>query len=236
MSSNARMAEIAALAGDPARVGMLQALMNGCALTAGELANVAGVTPQTASGHLTRMVATGLLRVERQGRHRYHRLASPAVAQMIETMMQVAADLQPVRKRLVVGPRDAALRNARTCYDHLAGRLGVALADAMTAQGYAELTGEAGLITDTGLAFLERLGIDVQAPQSQQSQRSRRVMCRPCLDWSERRPHLAGAVGAAICARSFGESWIRRIEGTRAVTITPKGMRVFKEMFGAEIG
>lgn len=236
MSSNARFAEIAALAGDPARAGMLQALMDGRALTAGELANVAGVAPQTASGHLTRMVATGLLRVEKQGRHRYHRLASPAVAQMIETIMQVAADLRPMRKPLAIGPRDDALRAARTCYDHIAGRLGVALADAMTAQGYVELTDEAGLITDAGLAFLERLGVDMQASQNRRSQRSRRVLCRPCLDWSERRPHLAGGVGAAICNRAFGESWVRRSEGTRAVTITPKGMRVFREVFGAEIG
>lgn len=236
MPNNVRIAEIAALAGDPARAGMLQALMDGRALTAGELADIAGVTPQTASGHLTRMVATGLLRVEQQGRHRYHRLASAAIAQMIETMMQVAADLQPVRRRAVVGPRDDALRQARTCYDHLAGRLGVALADAMTGQGYAELTGEAGLITDTGLAFLERLGIDMEALQGRQPRRSRRVLCRACLDWTERRPHLAGAVGAALCDRSFSESWVRRIKSTRAVTITPKGMRVFREKFGAEIG
>src|SRR6185503_3423736 len=153
MSNNARFAEVASLAGDPARAGMLHALMDGRALTASELARVAGVTPQTASGHLGRMTAAGLVQVEKQGRHRYHRLASPAVAQMMESIMQVASDLQPAR-RLTVGPRDAALRQARTCYDHLAGRLGVALADALVAGGYAELEPDAGVITEPGLDLL----------------------------------------------------------------------------------
>src|SRR6266851_9804073 len=231
MATTARLAEVAALAGDPARAGMLQALMSGRALTASEFAHVAGVTPQTASGHLTRMVATGLLRVEKQGRHRYHRLASPVIAQMMESIMQVAAELAPAHP-IVVGPRDAALRKARTCYDHLAGRLGVALADAMTARKFAELTGEAALITAAGVRFLARLGIDTAALHGPGS---RRVLCRPCLDWSERRPHIAGAVGAALCQRSFGAGWIRRIEGTRAVAITPKGLRVFREEFGARL-
>ena len=132
--------------GDPARAGMLQALMDGRALTASELARVASITPQTASGHLTRMTAAGLLSVEKQGRHRYHRLATPAVAHMMESIMQVASD-RPAPKRLTTGPRDAALRDARTCYDHLAGKLGVALADALVRKGYAELTSDAGIIT-----------------------------------------------------------------------------------------
>jgi DNA-binding transcriptional ArsR family regulator len=236
MASNAMFAEIAALAGDPARAGMLHALMDGRALTASELARVAGITPQTTSGHLTRMTAIGLLSVERQGRHRYHRLATPAVAHMLESIMQVASDLEPSRKGFTVGPRDAALRRARTCYDHLAGQLGVALADALVGQGYAELTSDAGIVTDTGVEFLARIGIDVDAMLARRVKRSGRVFCRPCLDWSERRPHLAGAVGAAICAHSFETGWIRRIEGTRAVMITPKGQRVFREQFGAQLG
>ena len=143
--------KVAALAGDPARAGMLHALMDGRALTASELAHVAGITPQTASGHLARMTTAGLLTVEKQGRHRYHRLASPAVAQMMESIMQVAADAGPGAQRLAVGPRDAALREARTCYDHLAGRLGVALADAMVAAGHVELTDDGGIVTDAGV-------------------------------------------------------------------------------------
>jgi len=235
MASNAMFAEIAALAGDPARAGMLHALMDGRALTASELARVAGVAPQTASGHLSRMTGAGLLSVERQGRHRYHRLATPAVAHMLETIMQVASDLAPPRHRLTVGPRDAALRKARTCYDHLAGQLGVALADALVAGGYAELPGDAGIVTDTGVKFLGRIGIDVEAVPARRTKQSGRVLCRPCLDWSERRPHLAGAIGAALCTNCFDKGWIRRIEGTRAVMITQTGRRAFREQFGAHL-
>ena len=235
MASNARFAEVAALAGDPARAGMLHALMDGRALTASELAHVAGIAPQTASGHLARMTAVGLLTVEKQGRHRYHRLATASVAQMLESIMQVASELEPARKRLVVGPRDAALRNARTCYDHLAGRLGVAVADALVAAGHAELARDGGIVTDTGVAFFARIGIDVIAMSGRHTRKSGRVLCRPCLDWSERRPHLAGMVGAAICTHSFEMGWIRRSEGTRAVLITAKGQRVFREEFGLQL-
>ena len=235
MASNAMFAQVASLAGDPARAGMLHALMDGRALTASELAHVARITPQTASGHLARMAAVGLLSVEKQGRHRYHRLASPAVAQMIESIMQVASGLEPARPPLSVGPRDAALRAARTCYDHLAGRLGVALADALVAGGYAELATDAGVVTDAGLELLGRIGIDVDALLARRGKHTARVLCRPCLDWSERRPHLAGAVGAALCTHSLGNGWIRRIPGTRAVAITPKGQRMFREAFGVRM-
>jgi len=236
MASNATFAEVAALAGDPARAGMLHALMDGRALTASELARIAGITPQTASSHLARLAVAGLLAVEKQGRHRYHRLASPAVAQMMESIMLVASRSEPDRAKLAVGPRDAALRAARTCYDHLAGRLGVALADAMAEQGYADLAGDGGIVTDAGLAFLGQIGVDIEALTARSTRRGARIMCRPCLDWSERRPHLAGAVGAALCALSFERSWIRRIEGTRAVAITPRGARVFRDTFGAQPG
>jgi DNA-binding transcriptional ArsR family regulator len=236
MTTTATFATIASLAGDPARAGMLHALMDGRALTASELARAAGVTAQTASGHLARMTAAGLVSVEKQGRHRYHRLASAAVAHMMESIMQVASAVEPARPRLTVGPRDAALRAARTCYDHLAGRLGVALADAMAERGYADLAGDGGVVTDAGLAFLGQIGVDIEALTARSSRRGARIMCRPCLDWSERRPHLAGAVGAALCALSFERSWIRRIEGTRAVAITPRGARVFRDTFGAQPG
>jgi DNA-binding transcriptional ArsR family regulator len=228
-------AEIAELSGDPARASMLHALMDGRALTATELAKAAGITPQTASGHLNRMTSVGLLSVEQQGRHRYHRLATPSVARMLESIMEVAAELEPDRSRLTVGPRDAAMRRARTCYDHLAGRLGVALADALTSRGHIELTGDAGLLTESGFAFLGGLGIDTAPLLARRTRRSGRVLCRPCLDWSERRPHLAGSVGAAICAHSLTSGWTRRLDGTRAVQITPKGERIFRENFGARI-
>jgi DNA-binding transcriptional ArsR family regulator len=233
MATNARFAEVASLAGDPARAAMLHALMDGRALTASELARVAGVTPQTASGHLARMTAAGLVQVEKQGRHRYHRLAAPAVAQMIESIMQVASGLEAMRPAPATGPRDAAMRAARTCYDHLAGQFGVALADALVRGGHVELAHDAGVVTDSGIALFARIGIDVAALTAGRSKITR-VLCRPCLDWSERRLHLAGVVGAALCARSFEENWIRRVEGTRAVSVTPKGWRVFREAIGVQ--
>jgi len=228
MSRNLAFAELAALAGDPARAGMLNALMDGRALTATELARVAGITPQTASGHLARLIVAGLLAVEKQGRHRYHRLASPTVAHMLESIMQAAAEARPNLSRAFVGPRDAAMRAARTCYDHIAGHLGVALADAMVARGQIELTNDAGIVTDNGVAMFERLGIDFKTAGKRKS----RLMCRPCLDWSERRPHLAGVVGAALCTHCLDANWIKRVDGTRALTITPKGQRQFREIFG----
>ena len=235
MTSQSAFAEVAALAGDPARAGMLHALMDGRALTASELARVAGITPQTASGHLTRLTMAGLLVVEQQGRHRYHRLASPAVAQMMESIMQVASGLDTTRPRLVVGPRDAALRAARTCYDHLAGRLGVALADALVEGGRVELASDGGMVTDAGVAFFGQIGIDLDVLATHSGSRSARVLCRPCLDWSERRPHLAGTIGAALCAHSIRRGWIRRNNDTRAVTITPKGQQIFRDEFNVRL-
>lgn len=234
MPTSARFAEVASLAGEPTRAVMLHALMDGRALTASELAHVAGITAQTASVHLARMVAADLVQVEKQGRHRYHRLSTPVVAQMVESIMQVASVLEAKRRVPVTGPRDAALRAARTCYDHLAGELGVALADALAAGGYVELTHDAGLVTDAGIALLKRIGVDI-AMLSAGRGKSARVLCRPCLDWSERRPHLAGAVGAALCARSFEENWIRRIRGSRAVAVTPKGWRFFRDTLGVRV-
>jgi hypothetical protein len=211
---------------------MLHALMDGRALTASELARVAGVTPQTAGSHLARMAAADLVEVERQGRHRYHRLATPTVAHMVESIMQVASGLEARRPPVLTGPRDAALRAARTCYDHLAGQLGVALTDALVTGGHIALTNDAGVVTDAGVAMFERLGIDVTSIRIG-SGKNARVLCRPCLDWSERRPHLAGAVGAALCVRAFEENWIRRTKSSRAVAVTPKGWRVFRETIGA---
>ena len=232
MSNTTMFAQVAALAGDQARVSMLHALVDGRALTAGELARVAGIAPQTASSHLGRLISSGIIAVEKQGRHRYHRLATPTVARMLESIMQVAAELQPSGKALIVGPKDAALRKARTCYDHFAGRLGVAIADAMVERGFIELQSDAGVLSDGGIAFLGDIGIAIEPFLSRRTKQSGRVLCRPCLDWSERRPHLAGVVGAAICSHSLENGWARRLSDSRAVLVTPKGSRIFREKFG----
>jgi DNA-binding transcriptional ArsR family regulator len=231
MVSTNRMAEVAAVVGEPARAAMLTVLMDGRAWTASELAGVAGVTPQTASAHLARLVAAGLIAVERQGRHRYHRLASQAVARMLEGLMQHASASDWTRRAPRPGPRDEALRHARTCYDHLAGRLGVAIADALLARGHIEIADEAGLVTEAGAGFFSRIGIDLSGPQAH-GRRVDRPVCRLCLDWSERRPHLAGRLGAALCRHSFHAGWVRRIEGTRAVSVTPKGRTALTRHFG----
>lgn len=226
------IAEVAAAIGDPARAAMLVALMDGRALTATELAHVASITPQTASGHLTRLAATHLITVEKQGRHRYHRLANADVAAMIEGVMHIAGGAPVSGKPLRVGPRDAALRRARICYDHLAGRLGVEISDALAAMGAAEFNGDGGVVTAKGWSLMETLGVPLSGAVQA---RTGRPPCRPCLDWSERRPHIAGRLGAALCAHAFEQAWVRRIDGTRALTITTKGKAVLFEAFGIRV-
>jgi DNA-binding transcriptional ArsR family regulator len=221
MSDSNRIAVTAALLGDPARANILAALMDGRALTAKELAFAAHVTPQTASGHLAKLSDGGLLTGEKQGRHRYYRLASPLVGQMLEGVMAVSG---PEAPRATTWRGGDALRTARTCYDHLAGRLGVALADALAARGHVALGADGGEVTESGLQFLGEFGANPAA--------GRRVFCRPCLDWSERRTHLAGRVGAALACRCFELGWIRRQRDTRAVAITQAGMEGFEETFG----
>ena len=230
MVSPIRIAELAAVVGEPARAAMLTVLMDGRALTASELAAVASVTAQTASTHLARLLAVELVSVERQGRHRYHRLASPSVARLLESLMQHASAKDWTKRAPRTGPRDEALRRARTCYDHLAGRLGVALTDALVANGHVEVQDEAGLITDAGARFFAKSGI--MLPEATKGRLVSRPLCRMCLDWSERRPHLAGRLGAAICRHGFEAGWLRRVEGTRAVAVTPKGDMAFGKVFG----
>ena len=204
---------------------MLSALLDGRALTASELAYRAGVTPQTASSHLGGLAEAGLLTLARQGRHRYYRLASPLVGQMLESIMAVA-EAGTIR-RIPRWKGGEALRDARTCYDHLAGRLAVAIADSMARRGHVVLTEDGGEVTDAGLTFLATLGV---APEG--FTKGRRAFCKPCLDWSERRPHLAGAVGAALASRAFDQGWIERVRDSRAVTLTPAGRHGFAEAFG----
>lgn len=235
MTAPNQIAEVAAVLGEPARAAMLAALMDGRALTASELAATAGVTPQTASSHLSRLLSTGLIQLERQGRHRYHRLAGPSVARMLEGLMLHASQSTAPRHVPRTGPRNEAMRKARTCYDHFAGRLGVAIADAMVGRGLLELGGEAGVLTDKGTAFLNDVGIDMAPLLARRTRASGRILCRPCLDWSERRPHLGGVLGAALCSYCLDQRWVRRAPDSRAILITPKGERLFHERFGFRV-
>lgn len=224
MSDISRMAMVAALLGEPARANMLAALLDGRALTAKELAFAAHVTAPTASEHLARLTDTGLLTAEKQGRHRYFRLASPLVGQMMESIMAVAG---PEPRPVARWRGGEALRIARTCYDHLAGRLGVALADSLLGAGHVTLTVDGGEVTPSGHAFLADFGAEPEP--------GKRVFCRPCLDWSERRPHIAGRLGAGLATRCLALGWVTRLPDTRAVAITPAGVSGFTTMFGIRL-
>jgi DNA-binding transcriptional ArsR family regulator len=225
MISGPMIAEIAAVVGDPARATMVSALLDGRALTAGELAGAARVTPQTASTHLAKLTGTGLLSVIRRGRQRHFQLASPAVADMIDGIVAVALAKRPRYRPLSQHAR--ALGAARICYNHLAGRLSVELTDAFVAREYLVLGEEAAEITTAGIRTLGEFGIELPALHS-----TGRHFCRLCLDWTERRPHIAGAVGAAITRRCLDLGWITRTNGSQAVIVTPPGRRGFQERFG----
>lgn len=214
---------IAALIGDPARANMLSALLDGRALTVTELANAAGVTVQTASGHLSKLETAGLVAADKQGRHRYFKLSGPDVAEVLEKLMGLAARTGAVRVR--TGPKDTALRNSRICYDHLAGERGVQMLQAMQARGH--IAGDETLrLTDSGREFVQEFGIDLPMIE-----RGKRPVCRACLDWSERRSHLAGALGAAMLTTMIDRRWARA-EAGRIISFSPDGARRFNQMFG----
>ena len=220
------LAEIAALIGDPARATMVSALLDGRALTASELAGAARISPQTASTHLAKLTEAALLSVVRDGRHRYFRLASPAVADMIDGIAAVALQKRP-RHRPLSG-HSRALSEARICYDHLAGRLSVDLTDTLVAREYIVLDDEGAQITTAGNGFFTRFGLELP------TLRGTRRSCRLCLDWTERRPHVAGAVGAALARRCFDLGWMERMERSHAVIVTPLGRRGLQKTFGVD--
>jgi len=226
MVAAANLVEVAALVGDTARATMLNALMGGQSLTATELAYCANISRSTASGHLSKLVAARLLTVIRNRRFSYYRIASPLVATMLESIKVVAAIEVPPRRQ----PRSAnddALRFARSCYDHLAGQVGVAVTDALVAMGHIVLTDEGGEVTVSGARFLSAFGVDL-AP------RTRRIFCQPCLDWSERRYHLKGLVGARILDRLLELGWLKSVPGNRALRLTPAGTAGLSEVFQIE--
>jgi DNA-binding transcriptional ArsR family regulator len=214
---DADVAKVAGLLADPARARMLDTLLAGRALAAGELARHAGVSPPTASAHLGRLLDGGLLAVETQGRHRYYRLAGPAVAEAMEALSLIAPPL-PVRS-LRQSQRAEVLRFARSCYDHLAGVVGVALADALLRAGTLRAAGGRDYeVTPEGEAALAGLGVEVAALR-----RQRRVFARRCLDWTERTPHVSGALGAALLARLLELGWLARGRVPRGLVLTDAG-------------
>lgn len=228
MVAAANLVEVAALVGDTGRATMLAALMGGRALTGNELGRLAGLGKSTASEHLGKLAAAGLVAATSQGRFKYYRISSQRVAAMLESMITVAAIDVPARHQ----PRSAAneaLCLARTCYDHLAGRLGVALADAMVAEGHLVLADDGGELTPKGQEFLSSFGASLTARRAKG-----RIYCKPCLDWSERRYHVAGHVGAEICRRCFELKWIERQLGTRAVAVTAAGRRGLLSAFNLD--
>jgi DNA-binding transcriptional ArsR family regulator len=228
MTADVRIAEVAALVGDPARANILAALMGGRALTASELAHVAGVSPQTTSGHLGRLNDGRLIACVKQGRHRYYRIATHRVAEMLEGIMAVVADAPP--RHRPPSKLDDAMRIARTCYDHFAGKLGVGLTDALCAHGHLALSDDGGEVTESGVAFFEKFGVDLAAARAR-----RRIFCRPCLDWTERRPHLGGSVGAVLAQRCFDLGWLERLRDSRALAVTKAGRRGLHDTFGLSL-
>ncbi|MGO4440225.1 ArsR/SmtB family transcription factor [Rhizobium sp. RAF56] len=224
MKEGPDIAQIGALIGDPARANMLAALMGGRALTATELAEAGGITPQTASTHLSRMEAGGLLAQHKQGRHRYFALADEAVGKLLESIMGFAASRGHLRHR--PGPKEPALRKARICYDHLAGDYGVRMLDSLIASGSIAAIGEGLNLTETGETRLTSMGIDVTALKG-----LRRPLCRSCLDWSERRAHLAGSLGKALLSNFLDKGWARRPGTGRSILFTSEGERQFLTLF-----
>lgn len=228
MSADPNLAQVAMLIGEPARATMLLALLGGQALPAGELAARAQVTPQTASAHLARLIDGGLVQVTSSGRHRYYRLSSREIGAVLEALLTIAP-ARPVHS-LRQSEEARALRAARTCYDHLAGALGVALTQRLLELALLIREGNCYHVTDDGAAWLASWSIDLAALRS-----GRRVLARPCLDWSERHDHLAGALGAAITAALFARGWLLRTPGSRAVHLTAEGRAGLQRELGLSL-
>jgi DNA-binding transcriptional ArsR family regulator len=220
------ISRVAALIGDPARSNMLLALLDGRALTAGELAAQAGITKQTASSHLARMLDGGLVAREVQGRHHYYRLGGADVALALEALLGVSEKRTGVRTR--TGPRDPALRKARVCYDHLAGELGVLAYDRLLAEGILVARGEDVTVAVKGWVRLGEIGVhEAEMPAS------RRPLCKGCLDWSMRRHHLAGRVGQQMLERMLAMKWAKRLPESRVIQFTPSGEAAFRKWLRA---
>jgi len=226
MDGTPNIAKIGTLLGDNTRARMLSTLMHGKALTASELAREAGVTAQTATSHLAKLESGGLLTLRKQGRHKYFALANEEVATLLETLMGLSTDDRSLGT--LTGPRDAAMRHARVCYNHLAGNKGIQLHDSLLASKALVLSNGNLTLTDSGHTFMQEFGIDLQALKA-----SRSPLCRECLDWSERRSHLAGSLGRALLAQFERMKWVKRDPDSRIITFSKKGERAFNQTFGA---
>lgn len=226
MRDGPHIARVASLIGDQARAEILTVLMADRALTATELANHAGITRATASTHLAKLVDARLISMVKQGRHRYFRLADRDVARLLESLMGVAFRAGAVR--LASSPREPALRKARMCYDHLAGELAVWAFERMVARRVFVIDPRKFALTPSGASWFESHGISTGSLPN-----PRRVLCRPCLDWGERRHHLAGALGAALMQHCFAMRWAKRVENSRVVAFTPLGERELRMMISA---
>ncbi|WP_026873335.1 ArsR/SmtB family transcription factor [Inquilinus limosus] len=227
MKEGLDLASLSSLIGDPSRALILSALFGGEALPAGELAWRARVTPQTASSHLTKLTEAGLVTVRRLGRHRYYALAGAEIGALLETMLTLASPPPAAASRSKV---PAPLREGRMCYDHLAGRLGVAITNALMAQGVLRADDHGFALSEAAPGWLAALDIDVD-----RLRQGRRAVTRRCQDWSERRPHLSGALGAAIADRFLEQGWIRRDRDSRAVALTDSGRGALARIFGPGI-
>ena len=229
MVAEPNIADIAALMGEPSRATMLVALLGKEALPASELAYKAHISPQTASSHLSKLVAGKLLAVERHGRHRYYRLASDEVGRFIETLASIAP---PPRISPIAGTEEGvkAIKYARTCYDHLAGKVAVEIARAMESSGWLAREGRNFEVTAVGEGRLGDLGINVE-----ELRRCRRAFSPQCLDWSERQHHIAGALGAALLDRMLTLKWVARTRGTRCVRVTLEGRKSLSRILNLRV-
>lgn len=227
MKDGPDISKTAAMMGDPARANMLMALMSGMALTSTELSREAGITPSTASGHLSQLEASGLVKCRKQGRFKYFVLADTDVAHAVEALVTVAARAGHLRTR--PGPKDDQMREARTCYDHLAGRLAVDLFERWIATGVLRWKNEEVCLSDNGRTFLADLGIDVALLESK-----KRPLCRTCIDWSERKNHLGGSIGAAVFSHILAKDWAKRSDGARTVRISPRNEKKLVEWYSGK--
>ena len=228
MLADAAIAPVALILADPVRVAILMALSDGREFPAGELALAAGVTAPTASAHLAKLATTGLIGMRRDGRHRLYRLVRPELVQAMEALAVLAPEAAPRTHRQARIGR--AVRAARTCYDHLAGRLGVGVTQALVRRGALRLAGKQFEVTTAGSELFQQFGIDLE-----QARARRRGFAPACLDWSERVPHVAGSLGAALLTALFEHGWIERLPDSRAVVVTLAGRRGFERTFGLTV-